>query len=213
MQVGGYGVGFKAGSMVLAHTAVIISWKHIKGKRVLSIAVLSNQPFEKREEEPIRLIASIDCDSMMPACGSTKQEYKEVRRTIEDINVFVDPVLGEWIKDKSPHGTSVILIGVREGLFDFDSGEAFRTADAILLSQTTRDGKHPGNSSRALGDIVEMDYSLRAFLEIMFFGGTNSNGDPLKISLFGKDVKLKPPLKQLKRESLRAETIEWKHKG
>ena len=53
IQVGGYGVGFKAGSIAIAHTAVVVTRKNEEGKMPsFSIAVLSNKPFEDKEGSP-----------------------------------------------------------------------------------------------------------------------------------------------------------------
>jgi hypothetical protein len=208
LQVGGYGVGFKAGSIALAQTAVVLTWKTKGDQRVLSIGVLSNEPFESRGEEPHRLFVSIDTTTDKPTSGSTDAEYDKVMRVIKQVNPRVHTSLCNWLGPAyGPHGTTVLLLGFRglkeDTLFDFDSAPN----DAILLSGDSSSRRlHSGNKSREKGDVVAMDSSLRAFLEIMFFPRPSN---ALKISLFDRDVRQRNPWDELKPDSREKQEIKW----
>ena len=68
--MGGFGVGFKAGSMALAQTAVVLSRGMLRDKQTLSIGVLSNKPYETNNAEPPTAEhATIDIRSGEPIDG------------------------------------------------------------------------------------------------------------------------------------------------
>eukprot|EP00035_Acanthoeca_spectabilis_P016441 m.334754 g.334754 ORF g.334754 m.334754 type:complete len:1093 (+) comp16529_c0_seq22:164-3442(+) len=210
-KVGGYGVGFKAGSMVLAQTAVVLTWKTLKeGDRVLTIGVLSNEPYESRGDVPTRLYVSIDTKTDAPTDGCTDADYSKVLTAILSVNRRLPSMLAQWIdKDQTgPHGTTVLLLGFRksERLFDFDRDPH----DAVLTSRVSRSGLHTGNKSREAGDVVKMDWSLRSFLSLMFL---HREGDNLRISLFGKEVARHRHWDALKMATREKQTIEWAFNG
>eukprot|EP00035_Acanthoeca_spectabilis_P016438 m.334646 g.334646 ORF g.334646 m.334646 type:complete len:1251 (+) comp16529_c0_seq16:348-4100(+) len=209
-RVGGYGVGFKAGSIALAQTAVVLSWKTTNGTRALSIGVLSNEPYESRNEAPTRLYVSIDARTDEPIGESTDEDYMAVREAIDRVNRRLPKMLAEWLDEDrtGPHGTSVLLLGFRSGerLFDFERDPH----DAVLTSQTSRTGLHPGNKSREAGDAVPMDSSLRSFLSLMFL---HRDGHDFEISLFGQPVERVKHWESLKEATREKQTIEWAYNG
>lgn len=75
MQIGGYGVGLKAGGIAVAQTIVVLSRGETKGTPTLSYAVLSNEPQERPRQphepilEPIRMFSTVRAGNGAPFEG------------------------------------------------------------------------------------------------------------------------------------------------
>lgn len=95
-------MGFKAGSIVLAQTAVVLTWVVVDGTRTLSIGVLSNEPYEARSEEPIRLFATLDTKTDTPTGGSTDEEYDAVMAAIKRVNKRLSSTLCAFVLSQLP---------------------------------------------------------------------------------------------------------------
>uniref|UniRef100_A0A7S4MLF4 CW-type domain-containing protein n=1 Tax=Odontella aurita TaxID=265563 RepID=A0A7S4MLF4_9STRA len=217
-KIGGYGVGFKAGSLATAHTAVVLS--SCLEKRTVSVGLLSNEPYEERHERPhVGLVATQSMDTAMVDEETTTVEGRD---RILDLIAKINPCLTRerialWsgqMHGKS--GTTVYLCGVRRNpdlpgrmIYEFvnekNGGDGGKSAGEPVVGEYGRgdDDKDvadmpdlrllaPGASDRDMmfdefpgrydDQNAPMDYSLRAYLGLMFKSRTP------KIRLFGADV-------------------------
>jgi hypothetical protein len=120
-------------------------------------------------------------------------------------------MLADWMRPNTV-GTTVILLKLRPGIFDYDR-PGF-VADAVLL---TKSGElHGGNKGRDLQDsgYAKMDHSLRGFLEMIFLHGEPLGGkENVVMTLFGVPIKRFNWSADLKQPPEAGDSIEWTHNG
>eukprot|EP00588_Corethron_pennatum_P008582 CAMPEP_0194269912 /NCGR_PEP_ID=MMETSP0169-20130528/4005_1 /TAXON_ID=218684 /ORGANISM="Corethron pennatum, Strain L29A3" /LENGTH=1821 /DNA_ID=CAMNT_0039011759 /DNA_START=204 /DNA_END=5666 /DNA_ORIENTATION=+ len=215
-QVGGYGVGFKVGSMAMAQTAIVLSVS-LKDEETGTtvVGLLSNEPFEERGEFPLGLrrpnTEIIALYTKNGRCydkkGCTESDRVELHHKIERLNSTIDR---DWITTwaggrKARPGTTIILCGVRHMFRSNDLGQQTKLHsppriridferpdhehDMILceydeLRNESVQFRHHPTGRRIVGHAARMDYSFRAFCEIMFL--TKEATKNLTIKLFGK---------------------------
>eukprot|EP00729_Bicosta_minor_P023353 gene23353-31647_t len=102
-QVGGYGVGCKVGIIAVAHTGIIftLGTTKVRGKdtKTVSIGLISNEPYEKRNEVPITEFVTIMAHNGRPIEGiSTKEQKDKLLAKIEKLDSTIDQFfLAQWI--------------------------------------------------------------------------------------------------------------------
>eukprot|EP00041_Stephanoeca_diplocostata_P007561 m.107975 g.107975 ORF g.107975 m.107975 type:complete len:1136 (-) comp16938_c0_seq2:100-3507(-) len=120
-KVGGYGVGFKAGSMALGHTAVVISrgTSTFEGQKVKTVCIglLSNEPWEARGEPPILgSVIAVDSATGKHVGTTTHNDVKDLYETLSKLNSSITEFfIGNWITDTTMN-TTILIVGLRKGL-------------------------------------------------------------------------------------------------
>ena len=102
-QITSKGVGCKVGIIAVAHTGIIftLGTTKVRGKdtKTVSIGLISNEPYEKRNEVPITEFVTIMAHNGRPIEGiSTKEQKDKLLAKIEKLDSTIDQFfLAQWI--------------------------------------------------------------------------------------------------------------------
>ena len=123
-KVGGYGVGAKIGMMAIAHSAVIFTLGESESEdgakvETVSVALISNHPFESRGQPYILKFVTLHTHNSKPVKGiSTQQDKAALFEQIRGLDSSLDEhFLQRWqgiLEERDEgFGTTVFLIGQR----------------------------------------------------------------------------------------------------
>jgi hypothetical protein len=149
---------------------------------------------------------------LLQHAGCTAGSWEKTLDAVKSASPRLAITLGQWMAP-GDCGTTVILLDMRDGIFDF--ARRGHDADAVLLATLGSAMLHQGNKCRERSDRgkVPMDHSLRSFLELIFLHGAPLGGnDNVSMTLFGEPVKRFNWLTDLKQQSdagTKVEFITW----
>ncbi|CAM6012481.1 unnamed protein product [Sphagnum balticum] len=174
-QIGCFGVGFKTGAMRIGSDAVVFT----KGKETCSLGFLSksyNQGLDVLEVPIVTYQVSDDGSTMdLDDKHFSRAQEEACKKAVKEHSPFrSDIMIGAQFAKIGARGTSIYVYNLEqwEGkcIFDWSNGAEQEDrnkndgeiADIQIRSKRVRN--RPGQTSRK----VPLDYSLRAYLEVLF---------------------------------------------
>ncbi|CAK9141232.1 unnamed protein product [Ilex paraguariensis] len=192
-RIGRFGIGFKTGAMRLGKDALVLT----QTSNSRSIAFLSQALNERKDNLEIPIVSYRRTGQFMEVDTSVQTEalVKYNLKAIKDFSPFNKYLIGEkaGLFHAKGTGTQIYTWNLDEWgsnyCLEWDNGmsggSSFHQGDILIRSRRIR--SRPGQMSR----MVPLDYSLRSYLEVIFF-------DPrMKIYVQGSLVKSRPLAKSL----------------
>ncbi|KAI5683904.1 hypothetical protein M9H77_05132 [Catharanthus roseus] len=192
-HIGRFGIGFKTGAMRLGKDALVLT----QSANSRSIAFLSQSLNEGKDNLVIPIVSYRRTGKYMEIDSSIQDEglAKENLKAIKEFSPFNKYLIGEkaGLFNEKGTGTQIYIWNLDEWGSNYSlqweigmpGGSSFHQGDILIRSRRVR--SRPGQ----MAQMVPLDYSLRSYLEVIFF-------EPrMKIYVQGAPVKTRPLAKTL----------------